>query len=108
MSLPAALALVPVLILLNAFFVAAESALVAIRPTQIEALRAARPKSRRAAALAALKSQPGSTLAAIQVGITMVNLMLGYLGEPAVSQVLDYLFHSLTRLVPERVVHALA
>jgi CBS domain containing-hemolysin-like protein len=108
MPLPLALALVPVLISFNAFFVAAEYALVAIRTTQIEALRLARPRSRAVAAIALLKEQPGSTLAAIQVGITMLNLLLGYIGEPAVSRLLDWMFHPLVRVLPAAAVHAIS
>jgi CBS domain containing-hemolysin-like protein len=108
MPLVVALALVPVLILLNAFFVAAEYALVAIRATQVEALRVARPASRAVAALAELKASPANTLAAIQVGITMLNLLLGYLGEPALSFALDWLFGPVTRVLPAAIIHGVA
>jgi CBS domain containing-hemolysin-like protein len=106
MSLGVALALVPLLILLNAFFVAAEYALVAIRTTQIEALRIKRP-GRSTTALAELKENLAETVAAVQVGITMINLLLGYIGEPAMGQLLDWLFAPLMRLVPG-VMHAIS
>jgi CBS domain containing-hemolysin-like protein len=90
MSLGLALAVFALMLILNAVLVASEYALVAIRPTQVEALRLRSPASRRVAALARLKEDPGSTLAAIQVGITMTNLLLGWIGEPAVSAVIDW------------------
>src|SRR5688500_6133779 len=87
MPLQLSLALVPLLIALNGFFVAAEYAVIAIRPTQIGSLRA-RGKARTAAAVEALKANPASTIGTIQVCITMTNLMLGWIGEPAMSAVL--------------------
>jgi CBS domain containing-hemolysin-like protein len=94
-----ALAAVPLLIGLNAFFVAAEYALVAIRSPQIEAL--ARTGRRRAArAMAGLKADPASAIGAIQVCITMTNLLLGWVGEPAMTQLLSLLFAPLAKFVP--------
>ena len=108
MSLGLALALVPLLILLNALFVAAEYALVAIRSTQIEALRAKGASPRAVAALARLKEDPASTLAAIQVGITMLNLLLGWVGEPAVSALIDWAFHPLVAVLPAGLVRGIS
>jgi CBS domain containing-hemolysin-like protein len=103
------LALVPLLILLNALFVASEYALVAIRPTQIEALRLNRRRPSRAVeALARLKAEPASTLAAIQVGITMVNLLLGWVGEPAISTVIDWALSPVGLVLPAAFVHGLS
>lgn len=107
MSTWSMLLLVPVLIALNAFFVAAEYAIVAIRATQIEALRIKR-RSPAVAALASLKANPAPTLAAIQVCITMTNLLLGWIGEPAISGVIDWMFQPLVRLLPAHVVHTLS
>jgi magnesium and cobalt exporter, CNNM family len=99
MELRWALSAVPVLIALNAFFVAAEYALVAIRGPQIEALRR-RGRARAAAAMARLKADPASAIGAIQVCITMTNLLLGWVGEPAMTEVLGMLFAPLADLVP--------
>jgi len=96
------LAAVPLLIAVNAFFVAAEYAVVAIRGVQIEAMRR-RGKARPAAAMTRLKSDPASAIAAIQVCITMTNLLLGWLGEPAMSFLLLSLFGRLLELLPPAV-----
>jgi len=93
------LLLVPVLIAINAFFVAAEYALIAIRPAQIEALRT-RKKLRLVAAIESLKANPASSIGTIQICITMTNLMLGWIGEPAMTAVLQKLFAPLVALSP--------
>ena len=97
-SLPA----VPLLIALNAFFVAAEYAIVAIREPQIEALRR-RGRRRAARAMSRLKQDPASAIGAIQVCITMSNLLLGWVGEPAMTHLLGMAFAPLEDVVPPRV-----
>ena len=100
--LSASLALVPLLIALNAFFVAAEYALVAIRSPQIEAMRR-RGRRRAARAMTRLKADPASAIGAIQVCITMTNLMLGWIGEPAMGYVLRGLFRPAMKFMPQTV-----
>src|SRR5690349_2142709 len=75
MSLGWSLAAVPFLIAMNAFFVAAEYAVVAVRPAQVESMRR-RGKRGTADAIARLKADPAGTIGAIQVCITMTNLLL--------------------------------
>src|SRR3954447_5136071 len=96
MSLAWRLSAVPLLIGLNAFFVAAEYAVVAVRPAEIESLRK-RGKGRTATAIARLKADPASAIGTIQVCITMTNLLLGWIGEPGMSAVLDRVFGPLIR-----------
>jgi CBS domain containing-hemolysin-like protein len=73
-------------VLLNAFFVGAEFALVKVRSGRIEELARSGGPSARAArhALAHLDRY----LSACQLGITVASLALGALGEPAVSRLL--------------------
>jgi CBS domain containing-hemolysin-like protein len=94
-----ALAFVPVLIGLNAFFVISEYAVVATRPAHLQRLRAA-GRARAADAMERLKDDPTSAIGAIQVCITMTNLMLGWIGEPAMSAVLHRAFGPLIELSP--------
>lgn len=82
------LAAVPFLIGLNAFFVGGEYAFVSIRSVQIEAL-AKRGRKRTAAAVNKLKDEPAASIGAIQLCITVVNLLLGAFGEPAVTKLLQ-------------------
>src|SRR3954469_2313711 len=102
MSLLVGLSLVPLLIVANAFFVAAEYAVVAIRGAQIDALRA-KGRRRTAEAIEALKASPAATIGTIQVCITMTNLLLGWIGEPAMSAVLYKAFGPLIEAWPRTV-----
>ncbi|MDB5297029.1 MAG: hypothetical protein JWO31_3012 [Phycisphaerales bacterium] len=95
----ASLAAVPALIGMNAFFVAAEYAVVALRPTQIDALRSAGWR-RTAAAVESLKARPADAIGTIQVCITMTNLLLGWIGEPAMSAVLTAAFEPIRHWSP--------
>lgn len=90
------------MILLNAFFVSGEYAVVAARPMHVEALRK-RGRRRTAAALAALKANPTSAIGTIQVCITATNLALGWLGEPAMNGLLVALLGSVAAAIPEAV-----
>ena len=75
------------LILLNAFFVAAEFALVKIRETQLDTLVA---KGHRRAKIARhIIANLNSFLSATQLGITMASLGLGWVGEPLFTRVLS-------------------
>ena len=92
---------VPFLIGLNAFFVAGEYALVAIRPAQLERMRVA-GRRRTVAAVTLLKANPADAIGAIQVCITLTNLLIGWIGEPAMSSVLVRLLGPLSRVMPDR------
>jgi len=71
----------------NAFFVAAEFALVKARGFRIESLAA---ENRFAAQLTVrIQGQVEAYLAACQLGITMASLGLGWVGEPTVATLLE-------------------
>jgi CBS domain containing-hemolysin-like protein len=79
-------AAVGLLILANAFFVAAEFALVSIRATRIEEmLTDAVPGAR---AVRTLQRELDDFLAAIQLGVTLCSLALGWIGEPLAASTL--------------------
>jgi CBS domain containing-hemolysin-like protein len=78
------------LVLLNGFFVAAEFSLVRIRETQLDTLVA--KNWRRAKMARHIVRNLNSYLSATQLGITMVSLGLGYLGEPIFSSLLAPVF----------------
>jgi CBS domain containing-hemolysin-like protein len=76
-----------VLVLLNGFFVATEFALVRIRETQLDALIL---KGQRRAKMARhIVRNLNSYLSATQLGITMVSLGLGWIGQPVFTTLLD-------------------
>jgi putative hemolysin len=68
------------LILANAFFVAAEFALVSIRETRIEQMLAAQVPGARA--VRRLQQDLDDFLPAVQLGVTFCSLALGWMGEP--------------------------
>ncbi|HVD12305.1 MAG TPA: hemolysin family protein [Gaiellaceae bacterium] len=78
---------VAVLILLNAFFVAGEYALVTARKTRIQEL--VQQGNRRARAVLKIVADPPRFIAAMQLGVTATSLAIGALGEQALAQVLD-------------------
>ncbi|MEO6828579.1 MAG: hemolysin family protein [Acidobacteriaceae bacterium] len=74
------------LILLNAFFVAAEFALVSLRRTRVHQLiEQNRPGAR---TVADLQENLDDFLPAVQLGVTLASLTLGWLGEPFVARLL--------------------
>jgi len=77
---------VAMLILANAFFVAAEFALVSIRDTRIEQMITAGAPGARA--VRRLQQDLDDFLPAVQLGVTLCSLALGWLGEPLAASVL--------------------
>jgi CBS domain containing-hemolysin-like protein len=74
---------------LNAFFVAAEFAIVKVRITQVRPR--ARRGERRAQLAEAVLSKLDRYLSVTQVGITVASLGLGWVGEPALERLGDLL-----------------
>ena len=81
------LLLVVFFLAMNAFFVVAEFALVRVRKSQIEV--AVAEKRRGAEAAQEVTTHINAYLSACQLGITLASLAIGWLGEPAVSAVLE-------------------
>lgn len=86
-------ALVLFFVLLNAFFVAAEFAIVKVRSTQLDALVDEGHASAKVARNA-LKNLDGY-LSATQLGITLASIALGMVGEPYVARVIQPLMWKL-------------
>jgi CBS domain containing-hemolysin-like protein len=78
---------VVLLVLLNAFFVAAEFALVKVRETQLAPLIAR--GNRRALVARGVVRNLDATLSACQLGITLASLGLGWVGEPVFETLLE-------------------
>jgi len=78
---------VAALILLNAFFVAAEYGLVTARRTRLRELE--EQGNRRARRVRSLISRPPRFIAAMQLGVTATSLGIGALGEPVLGRALD-------------------
>src|SRR3954447_17084992 len=83
---------VVLLVLANGFFVAAEFALVRSRRSRLEEL--ASEGSRGAQRAVHLMDDLNQYLSACQFGITLASLGIGFLGEPAIAQLIEPWFGS--------------
>lgn len=92
------------LLLGNAFFVAAEFALVTARPDQLEP-RAAAGSARARKTIRAMRNV-SQMMAGAQLGITLCSLGLGAVGEPAVAHLIEAPMAALG--VPEGLLHPIA
>lgn len=93
MPIGISLILVVVFLLMNAFFVVAEFALVRVRRSQVEmAVEEGKPGAKNAKTIA---ENINAYLSACQLGITLASLALGWLGEPAISALFHPLFEML-------------
>jgi putative hemolysin len=90
------------LVAANAFFVAAEFALVSVRETRIQQLIEARRIGARI--VQRLHRNLDEVLNGVQLGITIVSLTLGWVGEPMVAHFVESL--RFLQKVPHAVVYA--
>lgn len=87
------LAAVVALVAMNAFFVAAEFALVGARRTRLEEQALAGDRKARRALDAV--QHLDRYISATQLGITLASLGLGWIGKPALTGLLDWIFGGL-------------
>jgi CBS domain containing-hemolysin-like protein len=80
-------------LVLNAFFVGAEFALISVRRSQIEPH--AEEGDRRAGRVLWGLEHVSALMAAAQLGITLSTLVLGVVAEPAIAHLLEPLFHAM-------------
>ncbi|MBX6360702.1 hemolysin family protein [Pseudacidobacterium ailaaui] len=78
---------IAMLILANGFFVAAEFAIVSLRDTRVEQLIAQRRPGARI--VRRLQQNLGDFLPAVQFGVTLCSLALGWIGEPVVADIFE-------------------
>ncbi|MEK0315855.1 hemolysin family protein [Cohnella sp. 56] len=95
---------VALLILLTAFFVATEFAIIRIRSSRVDQL--VMEKRKNAVAVQRVIANLDGYLSACQLGITITALGLGWLGEPTVEALLGPAFHSLH--IGDSVAHVLS
>ena len=93
-------------VLLNGFFVAAEFGLISVRRTRIEQLAA---DGNRAAIIARRAvNNPDDFIAATQLGITLASLSLGWIGEPALANLIIPLLNFLPEAWIGAAAHSIA
>ncbi|WP_438347766.1 hemolysin family protein [Paenibacillus sp. FA6] len=88
------LLLVALLIILTAFFVATEFAIIKLRPSRVDQMVMEGKKN--AVAVHKVTNNLDGYLSACQLGITITALGLGWLGEPTVEKILLPLFEQLS------------
>jgi len=91
-------------LVVNAFFVGAEFALISVRRSQIEPY--AEDGDRRAKSVLWGLRHVSALMAAAQLGITLCTLVLGVVAEPAIAHLLEPVFHALG--VPKGAGHAVS
>ncbi|MFF4119338.1 hemolysin family protein [Streptomyces sp. NPDC001714] len=91
-------------LVVNAFFVGAEFALISVRRSQIEPY--AEAGDRRARSVLWGLEHVSALLAAAQLGITLCTLVLGVVAEPAIAHLLEPVFHAVG--VPTSAGHAVS
>lgn len=107
-DLPLTLRMAVLLLLLgvNAFFAAAEVALVSVRETRIREL--AQAGEHRAHAVLHLMADPDRMLSATQLGVTLASLGLGWAGESTVFRLVEPLWEPLLLPDFEQLAHFLS
>ncbi len=91
-------------LVVNAFFVGAEFALISVRRSQIEP--EAEAGNRRARSVMWGLEHVSALLAAAQLGITLCTLVLGIVAEPAIAHLLEPVFDAVG--VPHGAVHPIS
>ncbi|MEU9124519.1 hemolysin family protein [Streptomyces sp. NPDC048506] len=91
-------------LVVNAFFVGAEFALISVRRSQIEPY--AERGDRRAGSVLWGLQHVSALLAAAQLGITLCTLVLGAVAEPAIAHLLEPVFHAVG--IPGALIHPIS
>src|SRR5512146_1300563 len=106
MPIGVALFIVALLLLLNAFFVLAEFAIVKVRGSRVEELL--RSGNITAERLKGITESLDAHLSTIQLGITMASLGLGWIGEPAVARLIGWALKAYPQPLASAVTHAIS
>lgn len=96
MSPLSSLAIILLLVVINAFFSCVEIALAAAKRLRLEIL--AKDGNDKATRVLALQDQPGSFFTVIQIGVNIVTILAGIVGEPvltpAILEVLSFFWNA--------------
>lgn len=95
------------LVAVNAFFVAAEYALLSVRRTRLEQL--SREGNQNARLAMSLLAEVGALFSGTQLGITIASLLMGWLGESIMAEVIGRMLEGcLGGLARQAVAHSIA
>jgi len=99
--------LIVLLVALNAFFVAAEYALLSVRRTRLEQL--VKEGKSGARIVQSLLSDVGALFSGIQLGITIASLLMGWLGESIMAAAIERALEGyLHQLVAAAIAHSIS
>jgi CBS domain containing-hemolysin-like protein len=85
-----AIVIIMILVLLNGFFVAAEFAIIGVRPTQLEQIiQEGNGRAHRVLKVLESRSEQDSYIATAQLGITLASLGLAMYGEPQIAHFVE-------------------
>ena len=93
-------------IFVNAFFVLAEFSLIRVRGSRLEEL--VRQGNRAAVLVQKAQKNLNAYLAAVQLGITMASLVIGWIGEPAFEKLIELVLPALNLHQSPALAHALS
>jgi len=99
----ARLALLAIILTVNAFFAASEVALLSVRDSRLRQLASEGHAGAKMAL--ALLAHPEKLLSVTQVGVTLASLGLGWAGEDTLYQILMALFHPLLSPATSAILH---
>src|SRR3954469_12593466 len=94
------------LVFANGFFVAAEFSIVTVRKTRVDQLIA--EGNTRAHAVRRAVTDPDGYIAATQLGITMASIGLGWIGEPALAELVLPAVRFLPTNIAEATAHSIS
>jgi len=97
-SIPTDILILVLLLLINSLFVMSEMAVVSARKARLQ--QQANEGNKSAATALHLAQNPNTFLSTVQIGITLVSVLLGALGGPAFSEPLAELFKQWPALAP--------
>ena len=85
-----AIIIILILVLLNGFFVAAEFAIIGVRPTQLEQMaEEGNGRAQEVLSVVESRSEQDSYIATAQLGITLASLGLAMYGEPQIAHFIE-------------------
>lgn len=100
--------IIAALILLNGMFVAAEFAIIGVRPTRIAQLALeGHGTAKRVQRILNNPAQVDRYIASAQLGITLASLGLGMIGEPAIAHLIEPFLHD-TLHISEDILHTVS
>ena len=104
------LAIIAVLVLINGFFVAAEFAIIGVRPSEVEQMaQQGVGEADKVQDILNSNKRQDQYIATAQLGITIASLGLGMYGEPRIAEFIEpYLSYVFNENLSEALIHTIS